>query len=178
VLRRPRVAGILFLVAVAAAAPPLRAAPAPAGLEAWGFLVGEWDLVERRYGFDGGLIQTNTGHASFTLAMNDERIQELQTLQQGDETARAMHVFVFDPRSEELEIARTDSGHYGFWVIAGKLGNGRIEMHEKHPDPASDITRRITYRRLDDDRFERQLEFSTDKGGSWFVRSVWQYTRG
>lgn len=150
---------------------------APTGLERWGFLVGDWDLVERRFGFDSNLIETKTGHASFTWVMNGERIQEFQEISRDAVTASALQTFVYDPRSEEIEIARTDSGHYGFWVIVGTMSNDRLVLKEKHPDPASEITRRISYIRKDADHFVRQLEFSTDRGNSWFVRSEATYTR-
>lgn len=149
----------------------------PVGLERWAFVIGEWNLVEKRYGFDGALIQTNTGQVRFLHVMNGQRIQELQILPRGDEETTALHLFVYDPRSEEIEIARTDSGHYGFWVIIGTMTDDRLDLVEKHPNPESDVTRRITYRRIDSAHFSRQLEFSTNKGESWFVRSEWNYTR-
>ena len=153
------------------------AEPETLGLERWKFLIGNWDLVERRYDFDSKLMQTNHGRATFSHAMNGKRIQELQTVISGTDTTTAIHVFVYDPRSKEIEIARTDSGHHGFWVIIGTMSVGRIDMLEKHPDPESEISRRITYVRANDDQFQRQLEFSRDHGKSWFVRSEWTYTR-
>lgn len=147
------------------------------GLERWDMLIGEWDLAEKRFGFDGALIGTNLGEARFSYEMNGQRIKELQSIPRGDENITALHLFVYDPRSKEIEIARTDSGHYGFWVITGTMSDGQIDLVVKHPNPESDVTRRITYRRIDADHFKRQLEFSTDKGESWFVRSEWDYTR-
>ena len=157
---------------------PGRADPtAPVGLEHWAFLIGEWTLVETRYGFDGALIQTNTGTASFSLTMNGQRLQEIQSMPHGAGEIMALHLFVFDPRSGEIEIARTDSGHYGFWVIIGTLSENSMHLVEKQPDPDSEVSRRITYERIDLDQFERRLEFSTDHGANWFVRSNWHYTR-
>lgn len=158
---------------------PRAADPAePVVLQKWAFLVGEWNLIEKRYRFDGALIQTNSGQARFSHVMNDQRIQEVQTLPRGDdEGMTALHLFVYDPRSKEIEIARTDSGHYGVWVTIGTIADGEIHLLEKHPNPESDITRRITYREISSDHFMRQLEFSSDKGQRWFVRSRWEYTR-
>lgn len=149
----------------------------PLGFEEWSFLLGEWHLIETRYDFDGVLMQTNTGEASFDLVMNGQRIQEIQSLPRGEEMTSALHLFVYDPRSEEVEIARTDSGHFGFSVIIGSFRGDQINLVEKNPNPESSVTRRFTYRRIDDVRFRRQLEFSTDKGKNWFVRSEWNYTK-
>lgn len=149
----------------------------PAGLDRWAFVIGDWKLEEKRYDFDSKLMQTNAGRATFSRVMNGQRIQELHTLEHGDDVMTVLQLFVYDPRSEEIEIARTDSGHYGFWVIIGSMTDERMTLLEKHPDPESDITRRITYTRVDDDHFNRQLEFSEDKGESWFVRSEWSYVR-
>jgi len=52
-----------------------------------------------------------------------------------------------------------------------------MDLLEKHPDPESQVARRITYVRTDDDHFLRRLEFSQDRGASWFVRSEWSYSR-
>ena len=147
------------------------------GLDQWAFVIGEWELVENRYSFEGELMQTNAGHSEFSYTMNGQRIQELQQLAHGDDEITVLHIFVYDPRSEEIEIARTDSGHYGFWLISGTMTEDRIDLKEMHPNPSSDVTRRITYHRGDDSNFSRQLEFSTDKGETWFVRSEWKYTR-
>ena len=46
-----------------------------------------------------------------------------------------------------------------------------------YPNPDSDVFRRVTLLRDDVDHFTRQLEFSTDGGESWFVRSKWDYRR-
>lgn len=147
-------------------------------MEVWGFVVADWELVEKRYSFDGELIQTNRGTARFTRAMEGQRFEELQTLEREDGTrSDALQVFVYDPRSDEVEIARTDSGHYGFWLIIGKETVSGLEMTAKHPNPGSKVTRRITYTRIDDGHFKRTLEFSEDKGESYFVRSEWIYSR-
>jgi hypothetical protein len=149
----------------------------PGVVDAWVFAMGEWDLVETRYSFEGELIETNIGTATFSFAMNGERLQEYQTLLHNGETSTALHLFVFDPRTEEIEIVRTDSGHFGFWTIIGKRTADGIVLAAKHPDPDSDVTRRITYKRVDDNHFSRQLEFSTNKGTTWFVRAEWVHTR-
>jgi len=168
----------LAIVLSAIAPGPARAAdPAPAGLERWAFVIGEWNLVERRYGSDSSLIETNPGHARFSRVMKGQRIEEFQVTARGDDSTTALQVFAFDPGSGEVEIARTDSGHRGFWVIAGPMSDAGIDLTERHPDPAAQVTRRISYRRIDDDHFVRRLEFSTDDGASWFVRSEWAYTR-
>jgi len=146
------------------------------GLDRWKFLIGEWRIVERRFDFDAKPIGTRGGHAAFSHAMHGQRIEELQTIA-GEDTMTALQVFVYDPRSEEIEIARTDSGHYGFSIIAGAMSDNRITLKEKHPDPKSQVTRRFTYVRTDDDHFLRQLEFSTDGGSTWFVRNLQEYTR-
>lgn len=173
--------GIAFMIAcatcVVAAVPGDALATESSGLERWKFLIGEWDLVETRFDFDGKRIETNPGHATFSPAMNGQRIQELQTVTHGNDTTTALHVFVYDPGTKEVEVARTDSGHYGFWVIIGTMADGRMDLREKHPDPESEITRRITYLHRDDDHVTRRLEFSQDRGESWFVRSEWAYTR-
>ena len=150
----------------------------PNGLVApWVFALGEWGLVETRYSFEGELIQTNIGSAVFSYAMNGERLQESQALLREGETQTALHLFVLDPRTKEVEITRTDSDSYGFWTIIGTLTEDGITLVEKHPDSKSDVTRRITYKRVDNNHFSRQLDFSTDKGKTWFLRSEWVYTR-
>jgi len=147
-------------------------------LHQWAFVIGDWDLVEKRYGFDGDLIQTNRGSAQFSEAMGGQRFEEMQTLLRDDgERSHALHVFVYDPRSGEVEIARTDSDHFGFWIIVGKPTQGGMELREKYPDPKSEITRRMTYSRVDRDHFSRRLEFSKDKGETFFTRSEWFYSR-
>ena len=171
------VLAISSTLAMSGDAHPAAAETVPTGFEDWAFLLGEWQVVEQRYGFDGELIQTNAGSATFSLAMNGQRIQELQSIPRGDEEMTALQVFVYDPRRDEIQIARTDSGHYGFSVIVGTISGSRIDLLEKNPNPESDVTRRFTYRRIDSDHFERQLEFSTDEGASWFVRSEWIYSR-
>lgn len=162
---------------LAASTPGLGADSSSEGIERWKFLIGDWSLVEQRYGFDSRLIQTNAGHSSFSAVMDGRRIEELQTVVHGADTTIALHVFVYDPNSREFEIARTDSDHFGFWVIAGPMTDGRLELVEKHPDPGSEITRRITYLPGDDRHFRRRLEFSRDGGRTWFTRSEWLYTR-
>lgn len=142
------------------------------------FAFGDWNLVEKRYGFDGDLIQANRGTAHFSKAMAGKRLEELQTLlREEGETASALQVFVYDPRANQVEIARTDSGHYGFWVITGKPTPDWMELKEKYPDPESEITRRITYTCVDRDHFTRRLEFSQDNGNTFFTRSEWLYSR-
>jgi len=161
-----------------AAASGLTQQPPSDGLVApWVFAIGDWDLVETNYSAEGEVIQTNIGSAVFSYAMNGARLQEFQSLLREGETLTALHLFVYDPRNEQVEIVRTDSGHYGFWVIVGKLRENGISLAAKHPDRKSKVTRRITYKRVDDNHFSRQLEFSSDQGKSWFVRSVWVYTR-
>jgi len=151
--------------------------PRAEGFERWRFLIGEWKLTETRQGFDGKLIETIPGHAMFSYAMNEQRIQELQFMEHGADTTTALQLFAYDPGAEKVEIVRTDSSHLGFWVIVGTLSDDRMDLVEKHPDPESQVTRRITYLRDDDDHFLRQLEFSQDRGKSWFVRSEWRYER-
>ena len=163
----------LALAACSVAAPAM----ADSGLEPWGFMIGEWDFTEKRYSFEGELIQTNPGDAHFTYVMDGARMQEIVTTSRGEQGETALHLFVYNPRKDEVEIARTDSGHYGFWVIVGKMSGDRIELAAKYPNPDSDITRRIIYQRIDDNHFKRQLEFSEDKGETWFVRSEWEYKR-
>jgi len=146
------------------------------GLHLWDFLLGTWSVEQNRYGFDGSLIETNAGTATFTPLMDGERIQEYLVLN-GSHPSQAIHLFVYDPDKAEVEIARTDSGHYGFWVIQGTLSAKEMVLREKHPDPDSEITRRITYRRGGPDRFVRTLEFSQDGGETWFTRSEESYGR-
>jgi len=172
--------GVVMMVSLASmmvSNPAAAGEAVPGGLERWRFVLGDWRVVEQRFDFDSRLIQTNSGEASFRTVMNGRRYEELITLQAGDETTTALHVFAWDPGSGAVEIARTDSGHDGFWVIRGTMADGRMDLLEKHPDPESQVTRRITYVRTDDDHFLRRLEFSQDRGASWFVRSEWGYTR-
>lgn len=169
-----RLAYVIALTALAAAAPA--SASEQEGLDRWKFLIGDWRIEEHRFDFDSKPIGTRRGVAEFSYAMNGERIQELQTIA-GEDTMTALHVFVYDPRSKEVEIARTDTGHYGFSVIVGAMSGDRIVFREKHPNPESKVTRRFTYIRTDDDHFARQLEFSTDGGSTWFVRNLQAYTR-
>ena len=75
-------------------------------VDPWMFAIGEWDLVETRYSFEGELIQTNIGTAVFSYAMNGERLQEYQKLLREGQESTALHLFVYDPRSEEIEIVR------------------------------------------------------------------------
>jgi len=157
--------------------PALAAGPAGEGLDRWKFMVGEWRVVEKRFDFDAKPIGTADGHATFSMAMNGGRIQELLTISGEPDTTTALHVFAFDPDRGEVEIARTDSGHSGFWIITGTVSDGRMDLKEKHPDPKSAVTRRITYLRRDDDHFARRLEFSRDQGASWFVRNLQEYER-
>lgn len=147
----------------------------PEGLADWALMLGDWELVERRYSFEGELIQTNHGRAGFQLVLHGQRVQEIQTLEHGEGSTRALHLFVFDPRSQELEIARTDSDHYGFSLLIGSVGADSIELLEKHPNPEHQVIRRVRYDKTEDGGFRRTLEFSTDQGESWFVRSEWIY---
>jgi len=172
-----RLAAMIVACVCLGAAQATAAEPSQEGLERWKFLIGDWSLVEKRYDFDSKLIQTNSGHAHFSYAMNGARIQELQSLSHEADTVEALHLFVYDPGSKEVEIARTDSGHFGFWLIGGTISDDRLDLQEKHPDPESSVARRITYLKKDADHFLRQLEFSTDHGETWFVRSEWEYAR-
>lgn len=147
------------------------------GFRRWALLLGEWRVVEKRYGFDASLIETNAGEASFTAVRRGQWIEERLTIRSARDTSAALHVFALDPRSGALEIARTDTNHDGFSVIRGTMQDGRIELVEKDPAPDSEVTRRISYHRIDDDHFLRRLEFSQDRGATWFVRSEWHYTR-
>ena len=169
---------LTFLLLLSSAPVVGQDAEISAGLvKPWVFALGEWDLVETNYSAEGELVQTSIGTAVFSYAMNGERLQEYQSLLREGDSVTALHLFVINPRTQEVEIARTDSGHYGFWIITGKLTDSGITLAAKHPNPDSKTTRRITYRRVDDNHFSRTLEFSTDKGRSWFVRSEWVYTR-
>jgi len=170
------VVGVIVVLACLTVTHSGRAAE-QAGPGPWAFIVGDWDFIERRYDSDSKLIQTNTGLAQFTLAMSGQRIQELQTVLRDGESTSAFQLFAFDRGSDAIEIARTDSDHAGFWVIAGTSSRDRMGLTEKHPDPESKVTRRITYERTDASRFRRTLEFSTDRGETWFVRSLWLYQR-
>lgn len=147
-------------------------------LQEWAFLMGDWHLTENRYDFESKLIETNEGRARFRRVMEGQRYEETQELTRKDGSkSDALHVFAYDPLSEEVEIARTDSGHYGFWVIIGKATKNGLELVAKHPDPEEKITRRIRYTRYNDRNFKRTLEFSEDNGETYFVRSEWIYTR-
>ena len=146
-------------------------------LNEWRFLIGSWSLLEQRFSFEGELIQENEGRASFSWTLHETRIQEMQELAHGEETTHALLTYVYNPRREEIEIARTDSGHYGFSVTVGSLSPDRLVLREKHPNPNHQVIRRYTFAKESADRFVRTLEFSTDQGENWFDRSVTTYSR-
>jgi len=171
-------------VSALAQAPAQAPAPAPeppeperASIESWAFLIGEWEITESRYESNGELVATSTGQAVFHPAMHDERIEELQVIRRDDGAHSALQIIAPGREPGTVEVARTDDDHGGFWVIAGTLSADRMDLTEKHPDPTSRVTRRITYLRQDDDHVVRRLEFSTDGGEHWFVRSEIIYDR-
>jgi len=170
-------AALLRAALLSSASFALAQTPTPEGLEDWALLLGDWSLVEQRYSFEGELIETHRGQARFGTLMDGQRIQETQWFGEGEERSQALHVFVFDPRSRELEIARTDSDHYGFSVLIGSVTPGLIDLLEKHPNPEHQVIRRVRYTKNDERSFLRTLEFSTDQGESWFIRSEWIYSR-
>jgi len=143
----------------------------------WAFALGNWDLVETVHDADGELIQTNIGSAVFSSAMNGECLEESQSLLRDGETVTALQLFVLETGTGNVEVVRADSGHSGFWILAGKLQGNVMVLAAKYPDAASKVTRRITYERVDDNHFARKLEFSRNQGKTWFVRSEWVYTR-
>jgi hypothetical protein len=147
------------------------------GLAPWTFLVGDWSVTERRYDFDGNLTHPYAGYSTFSRVMHGARLQELATVATESDSAVVLHLFVWNPRTSEVELTRTDSDHYAFWTLVGAASADRIEMRAKHPDPESKITRRVTYLRPDSKRVIRRLEFSQDQGDSWFVRNEVEYAR-
>ena len=50
-------------------------------------------------------------------------------------------------------------------------------LFERNPRPGSDVTRRLTYTKLNHDRFSLLLEFSMDQGKTWVRRNETFYAR-
>ena len=147
------------------------------GLEDWEFLLGDWQIVAKRYSFESELIEQTDGQATFSHTMNGRRIQELQSTIHAGQRSEALVILVYSPRAEQIEIVRTDSGHFSFSIWVGKMSKEKLEFRQKHPNPDSEVTRRLSYLRKDDQHFIRRLEFSPDQGETWFVRSEMVYRK-
>lgn len=150
----------------------------PDAFGAWTFLVGEWDLETKRYSFEGEVQETESGLAAFSIAPSGVHLLEVENTVLGGNHVQALHVFAVDPEHGTIEIARSDSGHgYHLSILTGTISGDQIELLEKHPNPTHSVIRRVIYTRENDDRFTRELQFSSDQGDTWFTRFEGVYTR-
>ena len=74
------------------------------GLEDWEFLLGDWQIVAKRYSFESELIEQTDGQATFSHTMNGRRIQELQSTIHAGQRSEALVILVYSPRAEQIEI--------------------------------------------------------------------------
>jgi hypothetical protein len=141
------------------------------------FLIGQWEIDSKRYALDGPVIEENSGTAEFVWVLGGRRIQEQSSTRLGGQPLEVLNVYLFDPKNDRWEIARTDSIHDAFGVRFGTWSDGKLVTFEKHPSPDSEVTRRWTLERIDDDRFTELLEFSRDGGKTWKRRNQAWYSR-
>ena len=174
-------ATVLLAASMAAGVPsvekPAVPSAVPAGLEEWSFLIGDWEMMSRRYSLDGPVIEENTGRAKFSITLEGFRIQERQRTTMAGRSMVVLNLFAHNPERGEWETSWTDSLHHSFNVMRGTGTKNSIVLYEKNPRKTSDVTRRVTYKRESDDEFSRLLEFSLDKGKTWVRRNETSYTR-
>lgn len=142
----------------------------PDGLKPWSFLIGEWELSTTRYSFEGEVIETETGTSTFSIAPGGRVIMESQHSVLNRQDLETLQLYAYNPRTNQIEIARTDSAHHAFMVTRGTITESRIDLLEKHPNPESDVTRRYSIVKTDPDHFVQELDFSLDQGKTWFTR--------
>lgn len=149
----------------------------PDGLKPWSFLVGDWDLATQRLSSDGEIIEEENGSSTFSIAPGGRVLLESEHSMLNGNQVETLNMIVFNPRRDEIEIARSDSAHHAINIKRGTITGDRIDLVEKHPNADSDITRRWTYVKTSDDAFVIQLDFSQDGGETWFARNRAAYTR-
>lgn len=150
---------------------------APEELQRWSFLLGRWKMDSRRYSLEGPVIESNSGTATFSMALSGLRIQERHSTTLGGKPMETLSLFSFHPERKQWQVARTDSLHHTFGVMQGTGEGDSIVLFEKDPDPDDAVTRRLTYTKKSPDEFGLLLEFSEDKGKTWKRRNETVYTR-
>jgi hypothetical protein len=131
----------------------------------FGRYIGNWDIEDSQRSQDGSEWTAGAGAKwNFVCIGEGAAVQDFWIPNDG---TVGTNLRTWNPTSNSWDIAWTIAGVPGFAHITAEADeNGNVVMHYKSPVP--DPLRRITFFPPDDDGWDWVLEFSTDKGESWF----------
>lgn len=154
---------VLVPVALWGTAALAEAGPAP-GLEQLRHAVGDWRVETRFRQADGGETRPFAGTYRFEWVIPDavlRGVSEIPELKQ-----RSAILFYLRPARNEIEMVSV-GGDGKLWTMTGKEGS---ELRETADLPTADggtMRLRFIRSKVEPERFESRMEWSSDGGASW-----------
>lgn len=165
----------LFIIALSAAAYPLRAQTLNPKLKALSYMLGNWNVKTYHPNGKGGWKIPTTGKAEYATILEGTFIREKVKFNTGKSTLTMFNILGIDPRTKKLRMIAMDKEFGTMDVYKGDI-QGRnaylsnLRSDERFEDKAGNHWAfRLSFTFISNDEFSLLVEYTKNDGKSWKI---------